>query len=121
MGLAQGLSLVRAVLRVDMTALMGSDGGALANAVDMSVEDRGVPGTMDRLARGGRASGRRTRAVIVCLRARASATAREPVRPVAPRRRMRIACVWRWLVLIVGFFDVLRMYVLKLIFDSFST
>ena len=49
MGFAQGLSLVRAVLRVDMTALMGSDGGALANAADMSVRFRGVPGIMERL------------------------------------------------------------------------
>ena len=49
MGFAQGLSLVRAVLRVDMTDFMGSDGGALANAADMSVRFRGVPGMMERL------------------------------------------------------------------------
>ena len=49
MGFAQGLSLVRAVLRVDMTALMGSDGGALAKAADTSAGDRGVPGMMERL------------------------------------------------------------------------
>ena len=35
--LAQGLSLVRPVFNVDMTALMGSDLGALAKALEMSV------------------------------------------------------------------------------------
>ena len=34
--LAQGLSLVRAVFNVEMTALMGSDFGASAKALEMS-------------------------------------------------------------------------------------
>lgn len=34
--LAQGLSLVRPVFNVDMTALMGSDPGALAKELEMS-------------------------------------------------------------------------------------
>lgn len=93
MGLAQGLSLVRAVFSVEMTAVMGSDLGAEAKAWEMSVGVRGVPVMMERLACGVRASGRRTRAVTVWLRARASARARPPVRPLAPRRRIRIVVV----------------------------
>ena len=89
-GFAQGLSLVRPVFRVDITALMGSEGGAAAKAADTSVGERALPPMMERLGCGGRAAGRRTRAVTVWFRARASARARVPVRPVAPRRRMRI-------------------------------
>ena len=93
MGLAQGLSLVRAVFRVDITAFMGSDGGAAAKTLVMSEGLSGVPVMRVRLGWGARASGRRIRAVTVWLRARASARAREPVRPEAPRRRTRIVVV----------------------------
>lgn len=88
--LAQGLSDVRPVFKVEMTALMGSDLGALAKAVLMSVWDIGVPGTMVTLGWAERASGLRTSAVTVWLRERASERTREPVRPLAPRSRTRI-------------------------------
>lgn len=48
---------------------------------------------MDRLFWDVRASGRRTRAVIVCWRERASVMTWAPVRPLAPRRRMRIMVI----------------------------
>lgn len=88
--LAQGLSDVRPVFKVEITALMGSEAGAVAKAVFMSVGERGVPVVMERLGWAERASGRRTRAVTVWLRERASEMTREPVRPLAPRRRTRI-------------------------------
>ncbi len=88
--LAQGLSDVRPVFRAEITALMGSEAGAVAKAVFMSVRERGVPVVMERLGWAERASGRRTRAVMVWLRESASEMTREPVRPLAPRRRTRI-------------------------------
>lgn len=87
---AQGLSEVRPVFRVEMTAFMGSDGGAAVNAFLMSDLERGVPVWMETLGWAERASGRRTSAVMVWLRERASERTREPVRPLAPRTRTRI-------------------------------
>lgn len=89
---AQGLSDVRPVLRVEITARMGSEEGAEAKAFLMSSWERGVPEMRVRSGWVGMASGRRTRAVMVWERERASERTRVPVRPLAPRRRRRIAC-----------------------------
>ena len=70
--------------------MMGSDFGALAKALAMSAWEREEPVLIERLACGWRESGRRTRAVTVWERDRASARTEEPVRPLAPRRKMRI-------------------------------
>ena len=88
--MAQGLSLVRAVFSAERTARMGSDPGAEAKALETSARLSGVPVMMERFGCGARASGRRTMAVTVWLRARASAMAREPVLPLPPRTRIRI-------------------------------
>ena len=85
-----GLSPARPLLSVETTALMGSDFGALANALAMSAWERGEPVLMERLACGWRESGRRTRAVTVWERDKASARTEEPVRPLAPRRKIRM-------------------------------
>ncbi len=90
MVLAHGLSLVRPELRVEMTALMGSDGGADLNAALMSAALRGVPVRIERLGCRARESGLRTSAVTLWLRERASVIMSLPVRPEAPRRRTRI-------------------------------
>lgn len=87
---AHGLSDVRPVFKVEMTALMGSDFGAVAKAVLMSAWESGVPVTMETLGWAERASGLRTSAVTVWLRERASEMTREPVRPLAPSSRTRI-------------------------------
>lgn len=74
--LAHGLSFDRALLRVNITALIRSLLGALANACDMSDLDMGVPATIESLGRGDSALVRCTRAVTVCFRDKASARAR---------------------------------------------
>ena len=55
----------------------------------------GVPVVTERFGRAERDSGRRTRAVTVWLRDSASEMTREPVRPLAPRRRIRIGAMSR--------------------------
>lgn len=99
-----------------MTARTGSESGAAAKAREMSVGSRGVPVTTVRLRCGLRASGRRTRAVTVWLRARASARARAPVRPLAPRRRILIVVVV-FLVTFICLFERYLRFVLELIVD----
>lgn len=76
-----------------MTARMGSAAGAEAKAERMSVAERGVPCWIERedglaAAAAARAAGRRTSAVTLWFRDRASVRTWVPVRPVAPRRRM---------------------------------
>ena len=69
---------------------MGSEEGALAKAAWISAFWVGVPVIGVREGWVWRTSGRRTRAVIVWERERASVRTWAPVRPEAPRRRMRI-------------------------------
>ena len=81
---------MRPLLRVEITARMGSFGGALVNADLMSVWERGLPVTMETFGCAVTVLGRRTSAVMVCERETASEMTWVPVRPLAPRRRMRI-------------------------------
>ena len=90
-GLAHGLSLVRPLFKVDTTALMGSDWGALAKVLVMSSVESGEPVVMDTLlAWVARVSGLRTRAEMVWPLRRASEMMAVPVRPLAPRSRIRM-------------------------------